>query len=683
MAEPTDNLANLASMADDELLDLARERWQAAVNAESAWRIVAAEDLRFRRGDQWDESIKALRAGHGGAPGRPCLTINRVQSNIQGIKNAERLNKIGIKVIPVDDDADPDTATVIQGLVRHIEARSRANVAYETAFTAAVERGKGFFRIVTEFAEGGPTGFEQDIHIKRIRNPFSVYFDPSTQEIDFSDANWAFIITRMSRRAFRSDYPQADHDNLNLWQSRNNSWVNDDEVQVAEYYFKERNTTELGLLEDGRVLPVDEMTVAERRTIKTRRRDNTPTVWHYITNGFEVLEKTRVPSPWIPIVPILGDEIDDDGTVDYAGVVRYAKDPQRAYNYWVSSAAEMIAMAPKAPVVGVTGQFENHEAKWNSVNNVPYGYMEYNAVDVDGRPAPPPRRLESIDGVTIQAITLERQQAADDLKATTGRFDASLGARSNETSGVAIKERRGEGEVSNYHFTDSKMNALWHAGRILVAMIPQVYDTARTVRILGEDESESLVTLNQEFKDESGKKQLYDLSVGKYDVDTTVGASFGTKRQEALDLTTGLVDKYPPLFPIIGDLVLKNIDGPGAEEMANRFRKTIQPELLEASDEATTEEQLRVQVQTLTRQMQQMQAAGQQLMQQTQDQQAEFDKMKVQLASKEQELALKERELALETRFRARELALEEEIERGKLELLEEKQALEFAKNGR
>lgn len=694
MSEASDNLSALSSMDEEELLNLGRERFAVAVEAEHDWRVVAAEDLRFRRGDQWDDEVKNMRAGRPGRPARPCLTINRVQSNIRQISNAQRANKIGIKVVPIDDDADPDTADVIQGLIRHIEARSRAQVAYETAFTAAVERGKGFFRIVTEFAAAGVTGFEQDIRIKRIRNPFSVYFDPSTQEPDFSDANWAFIITTMSRRAYRSAYPDAQHDNLDIWQARDNIWVHDDEVQVAEYYLRERNTTELGLLEDGRVMPVTDMNAAERKTIVMRKRDDTATVWHIITNGFEILEKSRVPSPWIPIIPMLGDEIDDDGRVDYAGIVRYAKDPQRAYNYWVSSAAEMIAMAPKAPVVGVTGQFEGHEGKWNTVNNVPYGFLEYNAVDVEGRPAPPPHRLESISGVTIQAITFERQQAADDLKTTTGIFDASLGARSNETSGVAIERRQVQGEISTLHFTDSKMNALWHAGRILVAMIPQVYDTARTVRILGEDESEKLVKINQDFTDESGTRKLYDLSVGKYDVDTTVGGSFGSKRQEALDLTTGLVDKYPPLFPVVGDLILKNIDGPGAEEMANRFRKTIQPELLEASDEATTEEQLRIEVQGLTQQVQQMQLAGQQIMEQlqqqqaeSQKQQAESDQLRVRLANKEQELALKEqelalkeRELALETQVKQRELALKEEIERGKLDLQEEKQALDFVK---
>jgi len=344
MAEAPENLANLSSMDDEDLLDIARERFHEAEEAESEWRLNAADDLRFRKGEQWDQAVRAARAGNAGTPARPCLTINRVQSNIRQITNAQRANKIGIKVIPVDDDADPDTAEVIQGLVRHIEARSRANVAYETAFTAAVERGKGFFRIVTEFAKGGPTGFEQDIRIQRIRNPFSVYCDPTTQEPDFSDMNWAFVVSRMSRRAYHSAYPDADFENMNVWQSRDNTWINTDEVQVAEYYFIERDTTEIGLLDDGRVLPVAEMTSGERKTIKARKPSGTPTVWRYVINGFEILEKTRVPGPWVPIIPMLGDEVDDDGNIDYIGVVRYAKDPARAYNYWVSSAAEMIAL---------------------------------------------------------------------------------------------------------------------------------------------------------------------------------------------------------------------------------------------------------------------------------------------------------------------------------------------------
>lgn len=575
-----------------ELVRLARERFASAEEAESEIRRLAEEDMRFRAGDQWDAQVLAQRR----ADKRPALTINRIPQFERHITNEQRQARPAIQVSPVDSGADPETAEVLQGLIRHIEYDSGADVAYDTALTSAVRGGFGYVRLVTEYESEG--SFEQAVKIKRVRDPFSVYLDPSAQEQDGSDANFAFVVDDgISKEQFKADYPDCEPVEGG-WGSR--ASLNGHACQVIEYFYREREEDVLLSLQPaavdeqtGETVPAGEPVAVFRSDAEAMPerfagfvvRDERPTHrirvrWAKIA-GSEVVAETEFPSKWIPVVPVLGDELWIGGKRILEGIVRHAKDPQRMYNYWSTAITETIALAPKAPYIGAEGQFAGHEKRWAEAasRNVPY--LEYRPVSVGGTPAPPPQR-NAFDA-PIGGMTQAMMFAADDMKATTGIYDAALGNRSNETSGIAIRARENQSQISSIHYSDNLARALRHLGRILIDAIPRVYGDARQVRILGEDKSEKIVGLNgaQAPKQE----RSFDFAAGRYDVTVAMGPSYSSKRQEAAATLMEFMRVYPNAAPLIGDQLAENMDWPGAKKIADRLKRALPPGIGEPDQE--------------------------------------------------------------------------------------------------
>lgn len=562
-----------SAKSDEDILEIARRRFDLAAEAEAPIRALSLEDMEFAAGKQWPDDVEAARA----ADNRPCLTINRIPQFIRQITNDQRQNRPSVKVSPVDDKADIDTAKILQGIIRHVEYSSDADTAYDTAFDRAVRGGFGYFRIVTEYCD--PNSFDLDIRIRRIRNPMNVYLDPHYQQPDGSDSNWGFIFEEMSADDYRMQFPKSDLISMEDWESLGDQrpgWVTKDTVRVAEYFYKEFQDTEIYLLSDKSVVTKDQLPQAAAMGLEVvaARKTLIPVVKWCKINGVEILEKTDWPGRWIPIIPVLGDELDIDGKRVLEGIVRHAKDSQRMYNYWKSSETETIALAPRAPWIGVEGQFEGHEGVWQTANVRNHPYLEYKPKTVGGQPAGPPTR--NVFEPPVQAITQASMYAAEDLKATTGIYDAAMGAQSNEKSGIAIQRRAAQAQTSNFHFIDNLSKSIRHCGRQLVDLIPKVYDTERAVRILGEDGSEEVVKINAYFE-KGGKQVRYDLGAGKYDVTVSTGPSFETKRQEAVVSMTEMSRAFPPLMQVAGDIMVKNMDWPGAQDIAERIRKTLPP----------------------------------------------------------------------------------------------------------
>ena len=651
---------------DDALLAVMRQRFQTAETQESESRNEELEDLRFSHGDQWPADVANRRR----MDNRPCLTINQMAQFVRQVTNEQRQNRPMIRVLPVDDFADPATAKVFQGLIRHIEIDSDAEVAYDTAFEAAVRSGKGYFRIITEYED--EKSFDQVIKIVRIRNRFTVYMDPSAQCIDGSDADWCLIIERMSRDSFRELYPEADASPMQGWTSAGDGWVDTEEVRVAEYFFKRRVKRPICLLSDNavyekRFLPKD---LGGRRVI-AERDALFPEVHWVKSNGYRVLERSRFPGRFIPVIPVVGDEIDIEGQVTYSGIVRHAKDSQRMYNYWASAETETIALAPRTPWVGAEGQFEGHEQEWKAANTLNLAYLEYKPISHGGQPVPPPQR--NVLEAPIQAVTNARLMSRDDLKATTGIYDASLGARGNETSGRAIIARQREGDVGNFHYPDNLARALKQAGRILISMIPQIYSTRRIVRILGEDNAPEKVTLNAPFQDAQGIERLYDMRVGRYDVTVDVGPSFATKRQETVATMIELTKIYPALFEVAGDLLIKNMDWPGAQEVAERLQLGPGGGNTDPKQQLA---QLRAAIPELQKRLQAMHEYAKQCEEKAEELQQQNDELTTAAKSKAAELTVKAEENEAKMLAEQEKLALE----RRKVDLDEQRLALEVAK---
>lgn len=574
------NSADEKTPSQEDVLALARERFDQAVDAEAEIRAEAIDDLEFRSGNQWPEDMRRARE----LDRRPCLTINRLPQFIRQITNDQRQNRPSMKVSPVDDRGDVETAKVIQGLLRHIEVNSNADVAYDTAFAGAVIHGFGFIRVTSDYCSD--ESFEQELLIKRVRNPFCVYLDPGYHEPDASDANWGFVFEDISKEIYDQKYPQSELASMEDWKSIGDNsphWVTDKNVRVAEYFYKEFEDITLVSLSDGSVGPADQLppVLPIGVTVEsTRKAKRTIVKWLKI-NGVEVLEETVWPGKFIPIVPVLGDELDIDGKKILEGVIRHAKDPQRMYNFWASSETEAIALAPRAPFIGQKGQFEGFEGQWASANTKNHAYLEYNSKNG----APPPQRQAYEPAV--QAITQARMQSADDLKATTGIYDASLGNRSNENSGIAIQRRNTQAQTNNFHYIDNLSRALRHVGRICIDAIPTIYDTARMLRTIGEEGEENIVAVNRLIEGKGEKAHW--LGVGKYDVTVSSGPSFQTKRQEAVESMLSLTQSYPKVAEVAGDLMVKNMDWPGAQEIAERLKKSLPPGLAEDDKDKNTQ----------------------------------------------------------------------------------------------
>ena len=594
-----------------------RLRWDHAVEEESENRAMALDDLKFRSGDQWDGMTKTRRdLDH-----RPCLTINQLPQFIRQVTNEQRQNRPAIQVNPTGGAATQETANIFQGMIRHIEFDSNADVAYDTAGQSAVTSGIGWFRIVTEFENFD--SFNQVIKFKRVRNPFMVYADPSSVEPDGSDMNWCFVAADYSKETFETKFPKAKLSDMSDWESIGDQipgWVTQDGCRVVEYFYKEWVDKTLVLLHNGEVafledflkdVPEEEKD-AKMMQVKTQRPTQVPQIKWCMTNGLEVLDETEWLGIWIPIIPVLGDELDVDGKRILEGIVRHAKDPARMYNYWVSAETEMIALSPKAPFIGAAGQFEGYEEKWNSANERNYSFLEYNPKSIAGTVLGPPQRNQF--EAPIQAINHARMASRDDLKATTGIYASGLGEQGNEQTGRAILARQHQGQVSNFHYIDNMTRAIRHAGRILIDLIPKIYDTERVVRIIEPDGNQKMVTVGPQtnpgalgtgqivqgnppsanpnnpggIDTKTGVGRIYDLSVGKYDVTVGSGPSYQTKRQEALASLLQLTQNFPKLMDVAGDIIVGNMDWQGSTEISNRLKKTLPPGL--ATDDQGNQE---------------------------------------------------------------------------------------------
>lgn len=571
--------------ADADIIARAKRNLRIADEATSEIRKEALDDLKFRTGEQWPEEIKNSRE----QDKRPCLTINKLPQHSNQVINDIRQNRPAIQVDPLGNGAKEDTAEVIQGMVRHIETASDADIAYDTAVEMQVTIGFGYARIVTEYSN--ELSFDLEARIKMIENAFSVRLDPSGNMPDGSDTNWGHIFDDLSKDEFKTTYPNARLSQMNDWDTvgtTSEGWVTKDGCRITEYFEKEMKRTKLYLLNNGSTICEEDLPTppetfpdgvelvrsgdGEPITRSTLR----PKVMWYKLNGIEILERQEFPSKYIPIIPFYGPRFLVEGERKIESLIRHAKDPQRMYNFWKSAETEMIALAPKAPFIGAEGQFENHEEKWETANTRSHAFLEYNEVTIDGKPVGPPERQQFEP--PVQAIRAAGLEAGEDIKSTTGIYDPSLGNKSNEQSGVAIQRRTAQAQTSNYHFSGNAKRSVRHIGRILVDMIPRVYDTARAVRIIDPEDEQQIVQINQIFM-EGGEEKEHRLDLGTYDVAIDEGPSYHTKRQEFVASVLELVRANPQLWGQIGDLLVKEMDWPGARTVADRLVKFLPPAL--------------------------------------------------------------------------------------------------------
>lgn len=559
----------------ERLVKDAQAVFELASEVESENRASALSDLRFAKlGEQWPSAMRKKREDEG----RPCLTINRMPAFIRQVVNDARQNRPSIQVHPVDDGADVETAEIYSGLIRNIEYTSDAEVAYDTGIEHAVTCGYGYWRVGIDYASDDT--FELDLRIERIPNIFSVYGDPHSLRADSSDWQDAFVLDYVPKAVFKRRYPGAKLSDWPVTQQHHQR-VDRAGVWLAEYWHRsERDEVVLGL-SDGTVLAegdyrrAADVLQAEGLEVVDEREVTRSSVKQYLLSGVGVLEERDWPGRYIPLIPVYGDETVVDDRRYFRSFIRDAKDPQRMYNYWRTASTELVGLAPKAPYIGPRGAFQTQRHKWRNANRESYGFLEY-----DGAVAPTRQPFSGPPMGTIQ----EAKSAADDMKAVTGIYDSSLGARSNETSGVAIAMRQREGDVSTFHFIDNLSRAIRHTGRVLIDLIPRVYTGPRMVRVLGPSGNDPrTVRLGGGGAEAEGAgveakgpgAEVYDLGVGKYDLVVSSGPSYTTRREAVSQQMLEFLTKFPQAVPYIGDLLVKHMDWPDADELAKRLQAMV------------------------------------------------------------------------------------------------------------
>lgn len=566
-----------------ELLIRIRKRFQIMVEADRENRQLAMDDLKFLNipGEQWDATTRKERGT------RPCYEFNKLRVSAKRVINDMRANRPAGKVSGTED-GDKETAETIEGLGRNIWNVSDADTVIDNAAEYQVGGGMGNWRVTTEW---GDDDFTQDIKVEAIKNPFCLYADPSAKDPMKRDAADWILTERISRSTFEAKYPDAEA--IDFEESEfddEEDWADEETVRICEYWYKEPVIKEIWLLKDGKVVDaetdgakVDPTQVAKRRKVKTHN------IKMCVASGDSILETPKEEGvetdAWKgknhPFVQVYGESIVIDGKTYWWGLTRPGKDAQRSYNASRTAITETIALAPQSKWWATANQAKGHVDKWSVAHKENMPFMLYTA---DANAPGPPIRMGGAD-VPV-ALIQESQLASEEIKAVTGIYDASLGAKSNEQSGKAINARQAQGEIATFNYRDNMGKAIRRTWEIIVDLIPKVYDTERMVRILGIDGSEKYVRINEAKVDPNTGKMVMvnDLRRGKFDVSITTGPSFSTQRQEFAELGTQIMQANPEMTPLIGDLIFKAMDIPFSDQIAERLKAMLPPQLQEGPD---------------------------------------------------------------------------------------------------
>lgn len=595
------------------------KRWQ---EFEEAFIHQYKEDVRFVHGDadnkwQWDDQIVNERGD------RPTLTVNVTRVHCALVVNEMRRSPPSIMIKPTGLGATGDSAKTLGGLIREIQRSSTAVRIYVGAGRSAIYGGVGYWRVMTEWTH--PKAFDQVIRIRSVQDHTKAGLDTNCKEPNGRDANWGFIYEDIPNDEVEELYPEITEDLVGV---QNNvvvsswgelTWRMPKTTRVCEWYEREHYQDELvGYYDNGEekaeyATKIDEDTLKALKAMpltRVRRVTRHRIMWYKIV-GDQIVKFEEVPGEYIPIIRVVGEEVVVDGELDRKGLVRNLKDPQRNLNYWLSSGAEQVALQGKSPYIGAKRAFENNP-QWSDANVKNYAYLPFNDWDEENnRPIQAPQRPQQpamaaayIDGIKI---------AENNLRNVSGQHENTEGKEDNAISGRAIFARKMQADISTYNFGDELGGAVEHTGRVILSMVPVVYDTPRILRIVHDDNSEEEVKINPGMaqpymatpdpNQENTKQIEINPALGTYDVDAQSGPDFATQREWAVEAMNLLLSQNKDLWNVIGDLAVKNMDFPGADDMAERIRRTINPAVL-GEGPTPTEQGLQAQIAQMQQVMQ-------------------------------------------------------------------------------
>lgn len=591
-------------MTDSEIVAEAKKRFERAKKAYDTSRALAVADTKFAMGDsdngwQWPDDIRNTRK----LDKRVCLTVNMTAQHCNQIINNIRQNRPSVKVSPADNYADKKTAEILGGLIRNIQAASNSDDAHDCAAEHGVYGGEGYWRIITEYED--ETSFNQVIKIKPCPNPQLVYIDPDCRELDKSDAEWGFVFEDITREQCKREHPEIDPASWTE-DGRKNGWAEDETIRRAEYFYCTYEKDTACLLGDGSTVLKSQL-IAGQNIVKERPTQIRKWHWCKLIGGHDApVDETDWLGDFLPIIAVVGKELNVNGEVVRKGIVRDLKDPARMVNFSYSETVQTLALQNKIPYMAASESIDGFEQIWGAANIENRAYLPYNAYDDEGNQLPKPERQNPavMPAAQVQLLQLSTEQ----MRAASGQQNANFGIKSEAASGVGIQRLKVQGETATFHFPDNLARALRYEAKVLINLIQKYYDTARVVRILGLDGKEETAQLQPDMQqpyheqetEEGEIQRIFNPQVGRYDVVIDTGPAYQTQRQEAFDRLSELAAKSPKVMDIAGDLIMRAADFPMAEELAERLAKTLPPELQDKKDQQTLPPEVQQQLDQLT-----------------------------------------------------------------------------------
>lgn len=559
----------------------ARENLVACISVEGDFRDKAVEDLEFRVGNQWPGDVRAARE----ASKQPCLQFNLIPKFVRQVTGDARQNVPGVNVVPENSQASKEVADILKGVIRYIEHSSVASYVYSKGLDQSASCGRGWWRVDVDYDDDET--FDQNIKILPIVNSLAVYVDPCAIGPTYQNAQWYIVRQWQNLKAFERENPgkQGQPTALDGAPGNHADWFGKDAVCIAEYWRRESvNETLLEIqvfpapAVEGAQAPKPFTTVIKKSVmlekfpnvnivIKRKRTMKRSKVVCYTITGSEVLHKREWPGQYIPIIPVLGEEIHIDGKDYLSGIIRDMKDPQRAYNYWMTMLTEQVALAPKVPWMVTDAMIADYKQEWDNMNNANYPYIRFKP-----DPAQPNGPQRPLPAQLSQGYAQMMEIAQGALNDTSGIFKPALGQESNETSGRAILARQKEGDTGTYVYIANWLLSVQFTGQIIVDLVPKIFDTERVLMILDDEEEPQQITVNKHYEVD-GVNKIYDVRQGKYGVRVTSGPSYATRRQESANSQLEFLRLYPDAAPIIGPRLAKAMDWEGAEEIAEELKQ--------------------------------------------------------------------------------------------------------------
>lgn len=674
-------------------LKLARDRFKQADEANKNQRQRELDDLRFYAGDQWPSDIKAARSGEGlsdglpPVPARPCLTINKTREPVRQVLNQERGADMGIEIVPADDFgeiAEPIAETEIQlreGLTRRIQRESKASDARTWAFARATIAGQGYYGVMTRYVTGKTN--DQEIYVHRFYNQSSVLLDPAHEQPDGSDSEWTFVGANVPWLRYKAEYGKRNGKANDLVSKSDDEWrtLGDEQpdwflgegdtraVRVVDYYYVERVSRELCELPDGTLawgneLPEGVKVPAEKRRTVIEKQIK----WAKLDGcDDDVLDETDWPGPDMPIVKVLGEELQPyDKERRCEGMVRPMREPGQGFNAMVSKFVEVIALTPVPPIMMAEGQQEGFEAWYQAANTRTLPYLLYKQRDLEGNPVPTPP-FPMPRNAPIEAIGAGMSMFDQALQ-DTSISDPSMGQTDSSVKSAKhanILREQSQQATSNY--LDNLVRSMRYEAQIINNLLYPIYGRpGRLARIINGEGEAQTVLLRQPMVTQNGRPQpapegaqdakTYTLTKdAQFNVTVKISRNYDTRRQQEATTIGELLGTAPALMTWFGDLFFKNQDGPGHTEMADRAKVMLDPKILAMIESKKQGMEIPPQVQAQLaqsqQQIQQLTQVAQQLQQQIQTdavkEQAETQRAQAKLAA-DLELARVQGQIELE-----------------------------------